>query len=111
MRPALLMAAISLAVAFVWADFVQADHARIVLFSSLMILFAAYSVWPVKSYRSVATLLGAYAAVHVGLCFVPAIGDDSYYGAILIPVALIDYAAFVFAVYFLLGHVSSGQKG
>jgi hypothetical protein len=109
MRPGLLMAAISLAVAFAWAHFVQVDHGRIVLFSSLLILFAVYSAWPVKSHPSVATFVAAYAAVHVILCFVPALRDNSYYGVVLIPLALIDYAAFIYAVYFLLGRVPPGQ--
>ena len=98
--PVLVIFVIDLIVAFVIGTTIYPDHLRIVIFSIMMSSIFIYSSLDLFRKPLVVIFLLFYIAVHVAIClFAPV--DDSYYGAVLIPIALLDYLVFAYSTYFV----------
>ncbi|HEY7806882.1 MAG TPA: hypothetical protein VIC34_06745 [Croceibacterium sp.] len=99
--PILGCVVLSLALA-IWIDAkIYPDHGRVVFFSAIMSCFALYSGLDMLKRASIVIFVIIYVGLHVALCFMGALADDAYYGAVLLPAALLDYAVYVYVLYFL----------
>ena len=101
----LVIALISLALSFAWDRYVDAEHGNIAFCSSLLVLVAVYSAWPVRMQPRIVVFLAAYAAIHVAICFLPWPNDGAYFSIILLPIAIADYAGTIFAIWHLAGNI------
>lgn len=99
--PIICLTLLSLAIAFGANEVLLPQHGRIVFFSSIMSLFAIYSSLELIKRRAILLFVIAYVLVHVSMCFIGALSDQSYYGAALIPLAILDYILFVYGASFL----------
>jgi len=99
--PLLCLTLISLAVAFGINAYVYPGHGRITFFSAVMSSFAIYSAFDMLRKPHTLLFVLIYVAVHVAVCFIDRLSDDSYYGVVLIPLAIVDYIGFVYGLYFI----------
>jgi hypothetical protein len=97
---------VSLLVAFGIGGFVLPDRGRIVFFCTCMILVCLYSTAKMIKVPLVTLLVAAYIAFHLAVVFLPGATDDAYYGAFLLPLAIVDYIAMLYALEFTYNRAS-----
>lgn len=98
--PLIVAAAVALAVAILADNLVLLNHGRIVFFSTFMILIASYSAQDGMKRTPMLVFLALYVLAHAGLVLVP-IEDGDYYGAILIPLVILDYIGMAYSLQFV----------
>lgn len=96
--PVLISVVAALFFAILVNRFLLPHHGRIVLYAAIMSMFCVYSAADMLAKRPVVFFVLSYICVHVIICFLPGISDQSYYGAVLIPISLVDYVASVYAL-------------
>ena len=99
--PGLCATLAAIAVGIVFNELIYPDHGRIAVFSSLMSILVVYSCTNMLGVTSVSIFVIVYIALHWSLCLIGAFSDDAYYGAVLIPAAILDYIAMIYIVSFL----------
>ena len=72
-----------------------------------MVLAFIYTSLNMLWHARISTFLGAEILLHGIIVFI-APPDDQYFGVLLLPLALLDYAVFVYGLYFVYRTIRSG---
>jgi hypothetical protein len=98
LRPAIVIASISLVIAIVTNETLLPDRGRIVAFSTLMSLVAVYTTKPMLKHIGAKLFVLGYVLLHVALIALPFTHDSDYAGPLLLPFVIGDYVLMVFAL-------------